>query len=122
MLITKISTSMSSRKAVNIDIEHYHSRDQNIAADNATSFSSSLSDEKGSKHTNNVPTSPSVDDGSTTVKMKTENDSSLLGKTHSVIDNDATEIEMGFSGIKSHSLADLPLAIHRYLVHAQKCI
>lgn len=53
MLITKISTSMSSQKAVNIDIEHYHSRDQCVAANNATSFSSSLSDEKGSKNTNN---------------------------------------------------------------------
>lgn len=79
MLITKISTSMSSRKAVNIDIEHYHSKDQNVAADNATSFSmSSLSDEKGSEHTNNVLMSPSVDDGSTTVKMKTENNSGIL--------------------------------------------
>jgi len=54
MLTMKISTSMPSRKAVNIDIEHYHSRDQSVAANNATSFLSSLSDEKGSKHTNNV--------------------------------------------------------------------
>lgn len=42
---------------------------------------------KGVKHTNNVLTSPSVDDGSTTVKTNTENGSSVLGKNHSVIDN-----------------------------------
>jgi len=61
----------------------------------------------------------SVDDGSTTVKMKTENDYGVLGRTHSVIDNDAmsTEIEMGFRRIKSHPLVDLLLA-HSFLSHA----
>lgn len=49
MLITKISVSMSSWKAANIDIEHYHSGDRSVSADNATSFSPRLSDEKGSK-------------------------------------------------------------------------
>lgn len=109
---------MSSRKAVNIDIEYYHSKDQNVATDNATSFSSSLSDEKENEHTNNVLASPTVDDGSTTVKMKTENSSGVLGRNHSVIDNDATstEIKLGFNGIKI-ILADLQLA-HSSLSHA----
>lgn len=43
--------------------------------------------------------------------MKTETDYGVqLGRTHSVIDNNATstEIEMGFSEIKSH-----PLTIYR---------
>lgn len=51
-----------------------------VASNNAMSFSS-LSDEKGSKHTNNVLASPSVDDGLVTVKTKI----GVLGKSHSVI-------------------------------------
>lgn len=39
-----------------------------------------LSDGKGSRYTNNVPTSPSVDDGSASVKTKTENDRAALGR------------------------------------------
>ncbi|KMQ96062.1 hypothetical protein RF55_3682 [Lasius niger] len=120
MLITKISTGVSTRhtKPVNIDIEHYHSRDQGVAANSATSFSSSLSDNKENKRTNNVLASPSVDDGSATVGTKTENDYGALGRTHSVIDNDVTStgIEMGFSGIESHPPVDSSLA-HSSLSH-----
>lgn len=115
MLITKISTSTPTGKPVNIDIERYRLRDQSVAANNATSLStSSLSDEKGSKHTNNAPASPSVDDVSAAVKTKTENETMafLAEGPRSVINNDATsaKIEVGFSGIKSHPSADLPSA------------
>ncbi|XP_070161363.1 serine-rich adhesin for platelets [Polyergus mexicanus] len=114
ILITKTSTG----KPVNIDIEHYHSRDQNVAANSAKSFSSSLSNDKDSERTNNILASSSVD-GSATVETKTENDYSLLGRTHSVIDNDVTStgIEMDFSGIKSHSPVSSSLA-HSSLSHA----
>lgn len=103
MLITKISRGTPTGKPTNIDIECYHLRDQSVAANNAMSLSTlSLSDEKGSKHTNNVLASPSVDDVSVAVKTKTENNHDVLGETfRSVINNDATsaEIEMGFSEI-----------------------
>jgi len=110
MLIKRISTDTPTRKPVNIDSEHYRTRDRSVAANSATSFSSSLSDEKGSRHTNNVPASPSVDDGSAVVKTKTENDRATLGRARAVIDNDATsaEIEMGFREIKDYPSVDSP--------------
>lgn len=99
MLITKIFTGISTQEPVNIDIKHYHSRDQSSTANNATSFSSSLSDDKGNKRINNVLALPSINNGS-----KTKNEYGLLGRTHSTIDNDvtSTEIKMDFSGIKSY--------------------
>lgn len=77
-------------------------------------FSSSLSDDKRNKRINNVLALPSINDGS-----KTENEYSLLGRTHSIIDNDvtSTEIKMGFSGIKSHPPIGSSLA-HSSLSHA----
>jgi len=66
-----------------------------------------------------VLTSP-IDDGSVAVKIETENNYNVIERTHSVIiDNDATsmKIEMSFSEIKSHLLADLSLA-HSSLSHA----
>lgn len=53
MLITKIPTGISTQytKSVNVNIEHYHSRDQSVAT-SAMSFSSSLSDNKESKRRN----------------------------------------------------------------------
>jgi len=109
-LIKRISTDTPTRKPVNIDSEHYRTGDRSVAANSATSFSSSLSDGKESRHTNNMPASPSVDDGSAVVKTKTENDGSALRRAGAVIDNDAmsTEIEMGFRKIKDHPSIDSP--------------
>jgi len=120
VLIERISTDTPTRKLVNIDSEHYRTGDRSVAANSATSFSSSLSDGKGSRYTNNVPASPSVDDGSAVVKTKTEKDRAALGRARAVIDNDETsaEIEMGFRGIKGHPSADSPSA-HSSVSHAR---